>query len=50
MAHGGRVDPIYTLLACIDLHSLVVEDADNGRGEKGGPFFENLVTLTAPRF
>ncbi|KAL9575272.1 hypothetical protein ACKAV7_000634 [Fusarium commune] len=32
LASGGKFDPIYTILACIDLHCSAVEDADNGRG------------------
>ncbi|KAF5549444.1 hypothetical protein FMEXI_4256 [Fusarium mexicanum] len=32
LASGGKFDPIYTVLACIDVHCSAVEDADNGRG------------------
>ncbi|KAF5581381.1 hypothetical protein FPCIR_10182 [Fusarium pseudocircinatum] len=32
LASGGKFDPIYTILACIDVHCSAVEDADNGRG------------------
>ncbi|KAF5534788.1 hypothetical protein FPHYL_13349 [Fusarium phyllophilum] len=32
LASGGKFDPIYTILACIDVHSSALEDADNGRG------------------
>ncbi|KAF4454350.1 hypothetical protein F53441_3107 [Fusarium austroafricanum] len=32
LASGGKFDPIYTIQACIDVHSVTIEDADNGRG------------------
>ncbi|CVK83039.1 uncharacterized protein FMAN_00653 [Fusarium mangiferae] len=32
LASGGKFDPIYTIMACIDVHCSAVEDADNGRG------------------
>ncbi|KIL94523.1 hypothetical protein FAVG1_01454 [Fusarium avenaceum] len=32
LASGGKIDPIYTILACIDMHSVTVEDTDNRRG------------------
>ncbi|QPC75765.1 hypothetical protein HYE68_006517 [Fusarium pseudograminearum] len=32
LACGGRYDPIYTVVACIDIHSTTIEDVDNGRG------------------
>ncbi|KAG8349933.1 hypothetical protein FVEN_g11897 [Fusarium venenatum] len=32
LAGGGRYDPIYTVLACIDIHSTTIEDVDNRRG------------------
>ncbi|KAM5356237.1 hypothetical protein ACJ41O_002883 [Fusarium nematophilum] len=32
LASGGKFDPIYTVLACIDLHGTKIENADNGRG------------------
>ncbi|KAG4294743.1 hypothetical protein FPRO06_01328 [Fusarium proliferatum] len=32
LASGGKLDPIYTIMACIDVHCSAVEDADNGRG------------------
>ncbi|KAF5023930.1 hypothetical protein F66182_4010 [Fusarium sp. NRRL 66182] len=32
LASGGKFDTIYTILACIDVHSVTVEDANNGRG------------------
>ncbi|RGP75012.1 hypothetical protein FLONG3_5880 [Fusarium longipes] len=32
LACGGRYDPIYTVVACIDIHSTTVENVDNGRG------------------
>ncbi|KAF4334632.1 hypothetical protein FBEOM_11520 [Fusarium beomiforme] len=32
LASGGRFDPIYTILACIDVHCSTVQNADNGRG------------------
>jgi hypothetical protein len=32
LACGGRYDPIYTVLACIDMYSTTIEDVDNGRG------------------
>jgi hypothetical protein len=32
LACGGKYDPIYTVLACIDIHSTTIEDVDNRRG------------------
>ncbi|KAF6529225.1 hypothetical protein HZS61_000537 [Fusarium oxysporum f. sp. conglutinans] len=32
LASGGKFEPIYKILACIDVHCSAVEDADNGRG------------------
>ncbi|KAM0563910.1 hypothetical protein ACHAPJ_000118 [Fusarium lateritium] len=32
LASGGKFDPIYTILACIDVHNATIEDVDNGRG------------------
>lgn len=32
LAYAGKVDPIYTIKACIDVREVKVEDADNGRG------------------
>lgn len=32
LACGGRYDPIYTVVACIDIHSTTIEEVDNGRG------------------
>ncbi|KAI9172000.1 Phosphatidylinositol 3,4,5-trisphosphate-dependent Rac exchanger 1 protein [Paramyrothecium foliicola] len=47
-ASAGRVEPIYTILACIDLRGTKVEEADNGRGTLGlqchtAPFSWKLV-------
>lgn len=36
LASGGKFDPIYTILACIDMHSVTVEDTDNRRGKTSG--------------
>lgn len=33
LASGGKFDPIYTIMACIDVHCSAIEDADNGRGK-----------------
>ncbi|KAF4993745.1 hypothetical protein FGRMN_6272 [Fusarium graminum] len=32
LASGGKFDPIYTVLACIDMRNATVEDTDNRRG------------------
>ncbi|KAF5659693.1 hypothetical protein FHETE_9290 [Fusarium heterosporum] len=32
LASGGKFDPIYTVLACIDIRNATVEDTDNRRG------------------
>lgn len=43
LATAGKVDPIYTIHACIRLSSMRVEDADNGRGRaKEHPLEEEL--------
>lgn len=34
LAYAGKVDPIYILKACISLHEITVEKADNGRGKR----------------
>ncbi|KAL6920103.1 hypothetical protein FSST1_004129 [Fusarium sambucinum] len=39
LACGGRYDPIYTVLACIDIHSTAIEDVDNRRA----PFSWKLI-------
>lgn len=33
LASAGKVDPIYTIMACINLNGAKVEDVDNGRGK-----------------
>jgi hypothetical protein len=33
LACAGKADPIYTIKACINVHELNLEEADNGRGE-----------------
>lgn len=32
LASAGKVDPIYTINACINLNGIKVENVDNGRG------------------
>ncbi|KAI8724890.1 DH domain-containing protein [Fusarium sp. LHS14.1] len=45
LASGGKSDRIYTILACIDLHSAKVEDVDKGGGLRChlAPFSWKLV-------
>ena len=33
LASAGKVDPIYTIMACVNLNGTKVEDVDNGRGK-----------------
>ena len=33
LASAGKVDPIYTIMACINLNGAKIEDIDNGRGK-----------------
>lgn len=33
LASAGKADPIYTIMACINIRGARVEDIDNGRGE-----------------
>lgn len=34
LASAGKVDPIYTIMACISLDRAKIEEVDNGRGEQ----------------
>ncbi|KAH7326485.1 hypothetical protein B0I35DRAFT_136518 [Stachybotrys elegans] len=45
LASAGKVDPVYTIQACINLHRTKVEDIDNGRGLQchTAPFSWKLV-------
>ncbi|KAK2593123.1 hypothetical protein QQS21_009172 [Conoideocrella luteorostrata] len=63
LACAGKVDPIYTIKACINVHKLKVEDADNGRGlqchtapfswkvvfELNNQLFEMIMTACGPK-
>ncbi|KAM0520172.1 hypothetical protein ACHAPE_003452 [Trichoderma viride] len=35
LASAGKVDPIYTIMACINLDDVRLEEVDNGRGKSG---------------
>ncbi|KAL6858521.1 Dbl homology domain-containing protein [Trichoderma novae-zelandiae] len=45
LASAGKVDPIYTIMACINIDGIRVEDVDNGRGLQchTAPFSWKLV-------
>ncbi|KAK5987607.1 hypothetical protein PT974_11739 [Cladobotryum mycophilum] len=45
LASAGKVDPIYTILACININEVRIEDTDNGRGLQchTAPFSWKLV-------
>ncbi|KIE01818.1 RhoGEF domain-containing protein, partial [Metarhizium majus ARSEF 297] len=63
LACAGKVDPIYTIKACINVHEVKIEEADNGRGLQchTAPFswklvfechhqlFEIIMTACAPK-
>lgn len=34
LASAGRVDPIYTIMACINIDEIRIEEVDNGRGKQ----------------
>ena len=36
LAYAGKVDPIYTIQACIDVHGIQIDDVDNGKGMSQG--------------
>ena len=42
LACVGKVDPIYTMKACINLNGATVEDVDNGRGKCYGMIASSL--------
>lgn len=42
LASAGKVDPIYTIHACINLNGIKVENVDNGRGQ------QQLLAACAP--
>lgn len=35
LASAGKIDPIYTIMACINLDDVRLEEVDNGRGKSG---------------
>ncbi|PTB64175.1 Dbl homology domain-containing protein [Trichoderma citrinoviride] len=45
LASAGKVDPIYTIMACINVDGIRIEDVDNGRGLQchTAPFSWKLV-------
>ncbi|KAL7820389.1 Dbl homology domain-containing protein [Trichoderma aethiopicum] len=45
LASAGKVDPIYTIMACINIDGIRIEDIDNGRGLQchTAPFSWKLV-------
>lgn len=43
LATAGKVDPIYTIMACINLNGARVEEADNGRGMAAHPFLTLIL-------
>lgn len=38
LAEAGKFDPIYTIMACINLNGAKIEDVDNGRGKATAVF------------
>ncbi|EEU48396.1 uncharacterized protein NECHADRAFT_74501 [Fusarium vanettenii 77-13-4] len=48
LASGGKSDRIYTILACIDLHSAKVEDVDKG-GDDQAQWRGVLLSIERPR-
>jgi hypothetical protein len=43
LAAAGKVDPIYVIMACINLQGARLEDVDNGRGMGATSTFDTIV-------
>lgn len=44
LASAGKVDPIYTIVACISIDDIRIEEVDNGRGKTGQPPLTTNIT------